>query len=1030
MSGTFFYFIQPIYRLIADSFVKLAISFFIGYKSVTWRLTQTCLLFVCLQANASNTDKLYQFDIPAQPLIKSLATLSESTEHLSLFPFHLIKTKINRPLVGYYTVRQALDILLADTGLEAEILNNDSFMLKPVVTTKNNQGNKPLDIELSAENSEVLTDIGDVELIQVYGSIRQSFEGAIGFKRIADTVVDVITAEEIGQFSDASIAGAIQRIPGVQVETDDSGTQGDRVSIRGLGPEFVNSTINGRRLLSAGTEATSLRQMNFNIFPANVLGGVQVIKGQTASKSGEGLAGQVNLQTLKPLEIDRLSDKTSFASGSFEWRYQDYSNEKGYRANAIVGARNEEKTLGGYLAFVVVDGHSSRDQLRVNSANRTVALDTSGDGNSDSLVEGFFPSSITLNPIMDTPTRSALATGIEYKINQDLNINWDLLYLEYENKSERQSRQIRMGNAYSSTIFNNSDTANPALIIDKNDVVKFIDFSNSSSSGSNIISDIIKSFQYNNKTQVTVTGINIANFINDNFKVNVDVYYSGIDYEQDLRTTNLRKALPLPGFLYDGTGKLAKFSTNDADDIEGFQYLQSTLRPIEFHGDNYGFTVAFNYAFDDTAFITSLDYGIHYEMTDIMLRTTDFYQLLPESEEQRENLTKAILSGDLIAQAFLVDENYLPARWFYSDYAAAVAVDPRIAATNMEDIGDSLTSSYNMSEKVFNLYGQINFETELFKLPLNGNVGLKIDYASQVADAYELLDGVATPVVTQGDYWQYLPSLNLKLDLQEDLILRLGLSKTLTRPEYEQMAPTNIILSPVEDGGIGEATLGNPALDPMTSINTDITLEWYSELEGAFVVSTFYKYISDFVLKQTLAEQEVPGYEGLYNKNTFINYSDGKVQGFEVTFYQPFDKIMPELTGFGISANYTYVDSEFDKDVGDANFGFPGSSEDNFNVIAFYDEDLFSVRLAYVYRSEFFRQLAGTGAQTDSAIFTEAQGKLDLSVIVTASDNLSLRFNASNITEQDRRDFVGVRSTFLEYYDRGRAYSITATYNF
>lgn len=566
------------------------------------------------------------------------------------------------------------------------------------------------------------------------------------------------------------------------------------------------------------------------------------------------------------------------------------------------------------------------------------------------------------------------------------------------------------------------------MITDENNIVEYIDYGLSTDAG--FIRDILRGFQYNNTTENLITGVNIDYFIKDNFNVNFDVYYSSVNYKQDLRTTNVIKDLDIDGFIYDASGNIDKVSISNPDELQGYGYWRTSMRPIIHEGNNLGITAAFSNTLEAHSFISKIDYGIHYDVTDIAVRATNFYQLFPESAEQTAALTTATLPGTLIDQDFLRNENYSPARWLFSDYAAAVAVDPRIATTSMQEIGISSTSSYDMTESILSIYGQINFETEWFELPLMGNVGVRAEYAKQVADAHELLDGIESPVKTQGDYWKYLPSLNLRFNLLEDLILRLGLSKSLTRPEYEQMAPTNTVLSPVDVNGVGEATLGNPDLAPITSINTDLTLEWYTGLDGAFVFSAFFKDVSDFVLEQTLSEIEIPDNDGLYNTNTFVNYSDGSVQGFEVTFYQPFDKVLPELSGFGISANYTYVDSEFDKDVGDAGFGFPGSSKDNFNFIAFYDEDFYSLRLAYVYRSEFFRQLAGTGAQTDNAIFTESQGKLDLSMMFRATENLSLRFNASNITGQNRRDFVGERSTFLEYYARGRSFSVTGTYNF
>jgi TonB-dependent receptor len=217
----------------------------------------------------------------------------------------------------------------------------------------------------------------------------------------------------------------------------------------------------------------------------------------------------------------------------------------------------------------------------------------------------------------------------------------------------------------------------------------------------------------------------------------------------------------------------------------------------------------------------------------------------------------------------------------------------------------------------------------------------------------------------------------------------------------------------------------------MTSVNFDITYEWYTQYDGAFVLSGFYKDVSDFVVKETSGEAiPLPGFEGLYNVTTFINLSDGNANGYEIGLFQPLGKIFPALAGFGFSANYTFVDSEFDKDVGDGGFGFPGSSEDNFNFIGFYEADSYAIRVAYTYRSEFFRSLEGTGSQGSSARFTGSQENLNVSVNVKPMKGVSVRFAANNLTNEKRRDFIGVESTFQDYFDRGRTYSITANYSF
>ena len=104
----------------------------------------------------------------------------------------------------------------------------------------------------------------DIETIQVRG-IRSSLAQAQQLKRGSDSVVDAITVEDLGKFSDDSIADSLSRVPGVQIERNDDGRDGARVSIRGLGSQFSTTTVNGRTVYSSGAEGQrELRSFSYD----------------------------------------------------------------------------------------------------------------------------------------------------------------------------------------------------------------------------------------------------------------------------------------------------------------------------------------------------------------------------------------------------------------------------------------------------------------------------------------------------------------------------------------------------------------------------------------------------------------------------------------------------------------------------------------------------------------------------------------------------------------------------------------------
>ena len=115
----------------------------------------------------------------------------------------------------------------------------------------------------------------------------------------------------------------------------------------------MNSTINGRTLLSSGNEGHSLRKMNFNVFPSNVLSGVRVAKGATAARPEGGLAGQVDLQTLRPLDVPQLRNKSSSGSVSVNFERRDLYDDDGLRLEGVYAWRNEDETFGIFFGGVL-----------------------------------------------------------------------------------------------------------------------------------------------------------------------------------------------------------------------------------------------------------------------------------------------------------------------------------------------------------------------------------------------------------------------------------------------------------------------------------------------------------------------------------------------------------------------------------------------------------------------------------------------------------------------------------------------------
>ncbi len=863
-----------------------------------------------------------------------------------------------------------------------------------------------------------------LEEVVVVG-IRSNIESARDLKREADTNIEAITSVEIGQFVDDSIAGALQRIPGVQIEVDSAGTDGDRVSIRGLGPEFVNSSINGRTLLSSGNEAKSLRKMNFNVFPSSVLSGVRVAKGSTAARPESGMAGQVDLQTLRPLDIPQLKNENFFGSISLRAEERDLYDDNGTRVEGTFAWKSDSGTVGMFIGAATGEADVAIEQaINQNRLTRNLRIDTDGDGVQDDTLTGVIvPNASTNFTIPQTQGRDAVSAGLQFRPENGPEVVFDITYTEFDNESTRNNGQIITAPVWGATVFQADN-----VVVDDANFLRYLDFSDNT--GNRPVLHRLQNQVFNNVTENLITGVNI-DWNTGRLNTNLDVYMSTVDYSQDLRFPIFNKNLISTEIVYDGLREVPTWTLGaDATDPAGFRYLFSNVREIELDGENYGATLAFDLELEND-FFSSFAFGVHYENTDIKSVRTPVVRFTDPTNAP--GIADAAVT-DVTRPPFLSDIGFEPSTWLITDFAAVAAIDPNVLTTGLENLGVDPAASHDSEEEIATIYGQFNIDGELGSKPLTGNIGLRAILTDHSSSAFAVVSGLPdpVPVTTGGDYWEYLPSVNLNWSVREDIALRFGLAKTMSRPEYQDLAPIINVTIPADPTENGTARAGNPDLDPMTAWNLDLTLEWYNESGGSVVASVFFKDVSDFIINDLQLAQTVPGQpdDVLFDVTQPVNFSDGDVKGYELGFYQPFDELLPALTGFGLLANYTYVDSSFDEDVGNAGFGFPGTSENNYNVTVFYENTWLTTRLAYVYRDEFFRSLAGQGSQSTDARFTGEIETLDLNVTVRPIKGLSIAFNALNLTNDSRRDHLGREDHWVAYFDHGRTYALTATYRF
>jgi TonB-dependent receptor len=294
---------------------------------------------------------------------------------------------------------------------------------------------------------------------------------------------------------------------------------------------------------------------------------------------------------------------------------------------------------------------------------------------------------------------------------------------------------------------------------------------------------------------------------------------------------------------------------------------------------------------------------------------------------------------------------------------------------------------------------------------------------------------VSTPDVAVNNYQYWLPSLNLKVQLTDNLIGRLAASRALAREGIQNTRNYFTFGTNQGDPTRLQGSAGNPYLRPAISDQFDLTLEWYFARVGSLTLNGFYKDIKGFFF------QNIVPYEFTSNGVTLaadIRQPDnfdgsGKVKGFEIAYQQTYDFLPGFLNGLGFSGSYTYIDSQGLPAGSRPNLG-PGSNLDpgplpleqlskhNVNVALFYEKGPVSVRAAYNWRSRFLLT-ASDVIHPFYPIFNDETGQLDASAFLTLSPVIKVGVQAVNLLNETTRTlqqyegapeaYLGPRSYFI-----------------
>ncbi|MEO1248180.1 MAG: TonB-dependent receptor [Pseudomonadota bacterium] len=857
----------------------------------------------------------------------------------------------------------------------------------------------------------VAQDDGEVVEEVVVTGFRSALRNSMLMKQNNDSIVEAVTAEDIGKLPDASIAESLARLPGLTAQRLNG--RGQQISVRGLGPDFTTALLNGREQVTTGDN----RGVEFDQYPSELLSGVVVYKTPDSSLIGAGLSGTANLQTIRP-----LTHGSRILAGSARYEWNDLS--------AVPGATDD----GARYSLTYVDQFAddtvgvALGVAHMGNPNQEERFEAWGyaDGPDGSNVIGGAKPFLRSGEL----DRTGVIGTLEFMPTERLTTSVDVFYSEFEENQQLKGIEVPLqwgGHPLSNETIDNglvtSGQYSDVVFVARNDILR-------------------------RESELLSAGWNINFDLSENWVMSADLSTSRVD-----RTDTDRESYTGTGYNGNGatgdttfrmTGSGAVFNSSLGFDDPNQLVLTD---PRGWGGSNVqaGYQKIFNIEDELNQLGLALEREFNGPISNIELGVNI------ASREKTKDTDEALLNFGGATEAALPNSTGL-ADLSFVGLGQLVTYDPLSIDYTLQPNfnGDITLKNWSVEEDVNLAYIKLGIDTEWGSVPVTGNVGIQVMDVEQSSTAFATQgDGVTGNSNTGGTDWtEVLPSLNLTFALVNDNYLRFSLARTVARARMDQMRAafsydfnadnfdeTDIENSPWSASG------GNPEVKPWVADGIDLSYEKYFEDGAGYVsVAVFYKDLKEFIIEQDLPfdftgfpaplPPGTPIGTNLGFINTPINGQGGDIQGVELAVQFSGDLISDAIRNFGIVANYSHTTSSVKAD-GINEIKIPGLSEDVANVTGYYENENFSVRVSNRYRSEFLGEVAGFGGDRNfRTIKSESVLDAQIGYIFGGRlEGLTVMLQGFNLSDEPLGSFDNEDERFVRDNQRyGRSYMIGVSY--
>ncbi|MGL1955742.1 MAG: TonB-dependent receptor [Colwellia sp.] len=923
-----------------------------------------------------------------------------------------------------------------------------------------------------------------IEVIEVKGQ-RGNLITAQNMKMNADTVMDAISATDMGSMPDRSVLEAISRMPGVAIERfasaedpDHFGVEGGGVVVRGL--THVRSEFNGRDSFSAN----SGRGLSFEDVSPELMGSVEIFKNQTANMIEGGIAGTVNLNTRKA--FDSAGRVFAFSADA---TYTDMREEVSPTFSALY---SDIWTLdSGRLGFLV---NYSNSTIKVESNGTQVGRYMEQVYQGDDGQALFVPESARITKKQDDRDREGFATSLQWEntdrtllltgeyIRSQASLVWSDNAIEYADETNPESQQLKSIEGTSFEFDDNGYFTNGIITSEA-------DWRGDGAPLRYGMQHALVTRVRDEESVVNDYSFNAKYTPNDSWSFNFDIQYVDADMEiKDMSVMGATRAvvgmdlrgsgLPNITFYHPSYDGQADYTPSTPFTDTSTHFWRSAMDHISDNdGTEFASQLDAEYTFDQ-GIVKAVQFGVRYSDRQQTTRQSMWNWVVlsegwagapiwyadtdvPYEEVSFDNFARG---GVLSSEG---GNNFLfPSTGMVKDYdnlsenlAGAKAVDWAWSPLADRDgaTGHFVQNEINETEEVSNAaYIKVDFEGDIGGYDYSANIGLRYvklkndtrgflsfpddtsENPEDPEDIGNILDsdqaafgnGGFASTNSSSEYSNVLPSVNFKMNLTDELLVRFGFSEAITLPSLGHLrnyvAMTGEDLNITYDTDVPEgddpvpvyakytrytASSGNPYLKPMESYNYDLSLEWYFSEASSLTASLFYKDLSNYFINGvTTRDYTNNGATQAVDVAGATNGDEGSIAGFEIAYQQFFDTLPGAWSGLGMQLNYTHINengspnsglsdsqsnSDEANDVAFDNLPLEGLSEQNANAALLYEQFGVSARIAYNWRSEYL--LTSRDVITTLPIYNTANGQLDASIFWDVNDNWKVGMQGTNL---------------------------------